>query len=108
LYLQNWGNALNLIPTIFSIGITWSLAIEEQFYMFWPSVVRFLDSKKLGFLAVGLIAFSLVLRLVIVERFRKLLDYINFSIFLLSRGLTRLFWGTYLPFCLSRMGGARF
>jgi peptidoglycan/LPS O-acetylase OafA/YrhL len=96
LYLQNWGNALNLIPTIFSIGITWSLAIEEQFYMFWPSAVRFLNSKKLGFLSVGLIAFSLILRLVIVERFRKLLDYNKFFYFATITRLDSLILGALL------------
>lgn len=78
LYLQNWGNALNLIPTIFAINVTWSLAIEEQFYLFWPSVVKILDSKKLAFVSVILIALSLVLRLVIIKRYAKLLDYNKF------------------------------
>ncbi len=96
LYIQNWGNALNLIPTAFAISITWSLAIEEQFYIFWPSIVYYLDSKKLGFLSAGLVLFSLFLRLGIVTKFRKLLDYNKFFYFATITRLDSLILGALL------------
>lgn len=96
LYLQNWGNALNLIPTLFSIGITWSLAIEEQFYLFWPSVVYRLENKKLAWVAGLLALFALGLRLLIVSRFRKLLDYNKFFYFSTITRLDSLLLGALL------------
>jgi peptidoglycan/LPS O-acetylase OafA/YrhL len=77
LYAQNWGNAFNLIPTSFYIGITWSLAIEEQFYLMWPTIVYRLNSKKLVFLGSSLVFLSLGLRVLIgsVKVLRKLFDY---------------------------------
>jgi peptidoglycan/LPS O-acetylase OafA/YrhL len=43
LYLSNFYQALN--PTEHVIFLTWSLAIEEQFYLVWPMVV-FLFARK--------------------------------------------------------------
>ncbi len=76
-YIQNWGNAFNLIPTNFWIGATWSLAIEEQFYLFWPTIVHKLNSKKLAFVGSGLVLLALGLRVLVVsvKRLRKMFDY---------------------------------
>ncbi len=40
----------------------WSLAIEEQFYLFWPWIVLFLRPAKLPTLILGMIGFSTVWR----------------------------------------------
>jgi peptidoglycan/LPS O-acetylase OafA/YrhL/lysophospholipase L1-like esterase len=42
----------------------WSLAIEEQFYLTFPLVVRLTDPAKLGRRLVGVAAFALALRIV--------------------------------------------
>ena len=61
LFLQNF-----LIPISTNaagpLGVTWSLAIEEQFYVIWPLVVRFCSSKQLCRVAVAEICISPVLR----------------------------------------------
>lgn len=44
------------------MDVTWSLAIEEQFYIFLSLLVRFLNRKKLAVLAVGLIILAPILR----------------------------------------------
>ena len=61
IYLQNF-----IVPVITNatglLGVTWSLAVEEQFYAVWPLVVRFLKEAQLRRLAVTLICCSPVLR----------------------------------------------
>jgi peptidoglycan/LPS O-acetylase OafA/YrhL len=44
------------------LGHFWSLAIEEQFYLFWPFVVLILTPKRLIGLSVFLIALGIFLR----------------------------------------------
>jgi peptidoglycan/LPS O-acetylase OafA/YrhL len=62
LFLQNF-----LIPNPTAatgpLGITWSLAIEEQFYLVWPWVVRYCSYSQLRGLALAVICLSPALRL---------------------------------------------
>ena len=59
-YLSNWkagqgaGDAL--------LGHFWSLAVEEQFYLFWPVAVYFLNRRRLGWFCVAIAAGAFLLR----------------------------------------------
>jgi peptidoglycan/LPS O-acetylase OafA/YrhL len=44
------------------LDISWSLAIEEQFYLVWPAVVFFFSRSTLLRICVGAIAFSIAFR----------------------------------------------
>jgi peptidoglycan/LPS O-acetylase OafA/YrhL len=62
LFLQNF-----LVPSSTSatgpLAVTWSLAIEEQFYLVWPWVVRYCSSAQVRCFAIAVICASPVLRL---------------------------------------------
>lgn len=60
-FLQNF-----LVPIPASatgpLGVTWSLAVEEQFYLLWPLVVRFCTEAQLRKIAIVVICLSPALR----------------------------------------------
>jgi peptidoglycan/LPS O-acetylase OafA/YrhL len=61
LFLQNF-----LVPNpsraAGPLGVTWSLAVEEQFYLVWPWVVRYCSSAQVRRLAISVICLSPALR----------------------------------------------
>jgi peptidoglycan/LPS O-acetylase OafA/YrhL len=66
-YLQNF-----LVPAITGatglLGVTWSLAVEEQFYAVWPIVVRYCSEAQLRTITITLICGSPILRFFLVHR----------------------------------------
>jgi peptidoglycan/LPS O-acetylase OafA/YrhL len=67
LFLQNF---LVRIPTdaVGLLAVTWSLAVEEQFYLVWPLVVRFCSESQLRRIALGVILLSPALRYFLSHR----------------------------------------
>ncbi len=63
LYQQNWLMLFSKIPLTTYLAVTWSLAIEEQFYLIWPAVVYFTKKETLVKLSIGVILCSILARL---------------------------------------------
>jgi peptidoglycan/LPS O-acetylase OafA/YrhL len=61
LFLQNFVGPIST-NAAGPLGVTWSLAIEEQFYLVWPVVARFCSFKQLGRVAIAEICISPALR----------------------------------------------
>ncbi|SEI46339.1 acyltransferase family protein [Paraburkholderia diazotrophica] len=47
-----------------SLNVLWSLAVEEQFYIFWPFVILLVPERALGYVALALIVLVPALRAV--------------------------------------------
>lgn len=67
-FLQNFWMSYKNSLGIFGLGVTWSLAVEEQFYLTLPAVVRFLSARRLIFFVCAGIVAAPVLRTALYMR----------------------------------------
>ena len=77
-YASNWLYALRYFSANNPLGVTWSLAIEEQFYLTWPLLLSLALRFKLG---RRWMIYILVLIIAFVPLHRKLLAEQGASIF---------------------------
>jgi peptidoglycan/LPS O-acetylase OafA/YrhL len=62
-FLQNVWMALRNNMGIWGLGVTWSLAVEEQFYLTLPLLIRVVSPRRLIFWVTGAIAAAPALRI---------------------------------------------
>ena len=65
LYVNNWAGFMDQ-PQIHLIGHFWSLAVEEQFYIFWPVVVLLTSRRTLAAITVSCVVIAPLLRVALV------------------------------------------
>jgi peptidoglycan/LPS O-acetylase OafA/YrhL len=57
----NWAYLISPVATV--AAPLWSVSLEEQFYLLWPVVMRNGSTRRLIRIALGLVAFGIVVRL---------------------------------------------
>ena len=67
-YCQNWYFIKNGIPQGGHLNHTWSLAVEEQIYVFWPLLIFLCKNKyDLIWLCISTLLFSLLFRILYIH-----------------------------------------
>lgn len=67
LFAQNWMMAINQEGAAWpGLNHFWSLAIEEQFYLFWPLVVWFTPPSRMAAMCLATAALSVALKLALL------------------------------------------
>ncbi|MFM9839754.1 MAG: acyltransferase family protein [Cyclobacteriaceae bacterium] len=78
LFLNNFDFIRNGLPDASILGVLWSVAIEEQFYLIWPLIVYFFSPRTFFFLILFIIAGSIVFRSFYFDNYNEI-EYSTFS-----------------------------
>lgn len=100
-YTSNWIHASTIL------GITWSLATEEQFYLFWPPVERFLGKFSIP-LIVGWIAINQLVNFGVLDQPLLELGLDRGELEILQATFTPIALGVLLAHVLHRPNGFKF
>lgn len=59
-FLSNFNDLYNGLPDASVLGVLWSVAIEEQFYLFWPLLLAFLPTRHYlkAFTSIIIVSFT--------------------------------------------------
>jgi peptidoglycan/LPS O-acetylase OafA/YrhL len=104
LYQQNWAILFKDFHLTQYLGITWSLAIEEQFYLIWPLVVFFLNRQRLLKASIGYIVLSLTVRILCTLFWGNLGDVSRFFYYASFARFEEMLFGALLAVFLTGEG----
>jgi peptidoglycan/LPS O-acetylase OafA/YrhL len=57
-------------PPQSELHLLWSLCVEEQFYLFWPLILKFIRVKQIPYVLVFGIFISVICRMIFIKRFQ--------------------------------------
>ena len=63
-FLGNVSLAYSISAIPFALGVLWSVSVEEQFYLVWPVIVKYVTQKSLFYISMLLFFASLIYRAV--------------------------------------------
>jgi peptidoglycan/LPS O-acetylase OafA/YrhL len=81
LFNFNFANSLFTNPVMFLSNL-WTISVEEQFYLFWPWIVRYIPRRRIVVVPILMIAVACVVRAISVP--------LNFKVPVWSNTFTRL------------------
>lgn len=61
-FTSNFDMIKNGLPDASVLGVLWSVAIEEQFYLVWPIFFYFIPLKRMNFIFIAIILLSFIFR----------------------------------------------
>jgi len=64
-FLQNFWMAKHGSFGTYTLGVTWSLSVEEQFYLTLPLIIRYVSRSRLWWIVSGMIAGAPLLRILL-------------------------------------------
>ncbi len=77
----NFAHKYHFVQYSLVLGVLWSISVEEQFYAFWPVVLKYVQRNKIPYILGGLIFASTVFRYMHAFDFdRATVEYNTFSV----------------------------
>ena len=96
-FTQNAWMSKREIPGAIILGMTWSIAVEEQFYLLLPLIVRYVRKSAIPYICVAGFLVAPIVRLFIVYRFRT---HLWSTYVLLPSRMDSLFFGVLCAYCV--------
>ncbi|MBL8001566.1 MAG: acyltransferase [Flavobacteriales bacterium] len=68
-FTGNFDQARGEFPASSVVSILWSIAVEEQFYLFWPVLIAIVPERRLPWLFASVVAMGIVFRGIVNDAF---------------------------------------
>jgi peptidoglycan/LPS O-acetylase OafA/YrhL len=101
-FLQNFHIAQTMDFGAIWIGVTWSLCVEEQFYLLMPLVILFVPPKKLPIVLIGLMLLGIACRFFLYLYYSNIFTYV-----LLPTRMDGLLLGVFCAYLVRHSNGMK-